>query len=202
MLLLIDNYDSFTFNLVQLFEKLGVSPVVLRNDDPSLPHLCKEPSLKGVVISPGPGGPMDSGLCLKVIEMLDPSVPVLGVCLGHQILGYFAGFPIVGARNIMHGKTSLIYHRAHPLFEGMDNPFSAVRYHSLVIAPSALEKGIGRLDVEVIATSDDQEIMGICYRDRPWMGVQFHPESILSPTGPRMVENFLEHFVRKINPTI
>ncbi len=195
MFLLIDNFDSFTFNLVQLFEKMGISPLVLRNQDPSLLKRVKDPSLKALVISPGPGGPEDSGLCLSVLSMLEKrDVPVFGVCLGHQILGYFAGYNVIRAKRIMHGKTSYISHENHYLFKGIKNPFCAVRYHSLVIEDK--ERDNDSCPLDIIARSDDGEIMGICYRDRAWMGIQFHPESILTHEGPRIIENFLTFFVK------
>jgi len=188
MFLLIDNYDSFTFNLVQLFEKLGTSPVVLRNDDKTLFEYLDKENISAVVISPGPGGPLSSGYCLDFLKKLNPNIPVLGVCLGHQILGYFAGYEIVRAKNIMHGKTSLITYKEHELFAGIENPFVATRYHSLVIG-GPREKN--PMDLDIIATSEDGEIMAIAYKDRPWMGIQFHPESILTVSGPKIIANFL-----------
>ena len=134
MFLLIDNYDSFTFNLVQVFEKIGISPLVLRNDDKRLFDIIKK-NISVLVISPGPGGPLSSGYCLEILRELPSYVPVLGVCLGHQILGYFAGYKIIRAKNIMHGKTSYINYNTHNLFLGVENPFLATRYHSLVIGP-------------------------------------------------------------------
>ena len=189
MFLLIDNYDSFTFNLVQAFQMLGVFPRVVRHDEPGLPGLAGDPELRAVLISPGPGGPEDSGLCLPFLQALPAGVPVLGICLGHQILGFFAGRSIIRAERIMHGKTSAIAHDGTGLFAHLPNPFQATRYHSLLVD----EGGDGHKghDLLIIARSETQEPMGLRYADRPWFGVQFHPESILSPEGPQLFANFL-----------
>ena len=189
MFLLIDNYDSFTYNLVQIFQKLNVFPKVFRNDDVGMFEHLKEKKLKGIILSPGPGGPLSSGLCLKLLEKIPPNMPVLGVCLGHQVLGYFAGYQIAQAKKIMHGKTSSIKFKKSPLFENMENPFIATRYHSLVISKPRVKNP---MDIEILAKSEDGEIMAIGFKDRPWYGVQFHPESILSKSGPKIIENFIK----------
>jgi anthranilate synthase component 2 len=185
MFLLIDNFDSFTFNLVQEFQKQGRDPLVLRNDEERILDLAGSGELSMVCISPGPSRPENAGLCLEFLARLPKSVPVLGVCLGHQILGHFAGAPVEIAGRIMHGKTSMVEHDGRGLFTGLPNPFEVCRYHSLlVMATPAHEK------IEVTARTDQGEVMGLRYRDRPWAGVQFHPESILTPEGPRLLANF------------
>ncbi|WP_456324267.1 anthranilate synthase component II [Desulfonauticus submarinus] len=184
MILLIDNYDSFTFNLVQVLQVLGEDPVVLRNDDKSLFELIKK--AKKILISPGPSKPENAGYCLDLLRFVDKKIPVLGVCLGHQILGYFAGAKVKPARNILHGKTSPIYFKKEEkLFNGIPSPATMTRYHSLLVYPQQVQL------LEVIAWTKEQEVMGLKYTDRPWYGVQFHPESILSEDGPKVLENFL-----------
>lgn len=187
MFLLVDNFDSFTFNLVQAFQQLGADPLVLRNDREEILELAESGKLKMVCLSPGPSNPENAGLSLEFLARLPKEIPVLGVCLGHQTLGHFAGASVVRAGRIMHGKTSMIYHNNDGLFSGLDNPFEVCRYHSLVVnvdeAPDLLE---------LTAWTDQQEVMGLRYKDRPWAGVQFHPESILTPDGPKLLKNFLE----------
>lgn len=192
MILVIDNYDSFTYNLVQYLGELGRElPVaaeiqVYRNDQITLDDIRRlQPD--GIVISPGPGTPDDAGISLAVVEQLGPTMPILGVCLGHQSIGQVFGGTIVRAAELMHGKTSLIYHNGTGVFEGLSSPFTATRYHSLVIdntnPPDALE---------VTAWLDDGTIMGVRHRDYPHIqGVQFHPESILTDCGKHLLRNFL-----------
>ncbi|WP_045215666.1 anthranilate synthase component II [Desulfonatronovibrio magnus] len=184
MILLIDNFDSFTFNLVQVLQKIGVDPVVVRNNDDFV-FEALEGKLEGVIISPGPSRPENAGLCLDFLEKLDQSIPVLGVCLGHQILGHFSGAEVKVADRIMHGKTSRVYHEQKGIFQGIPSPFEVCRYHSLLVIPGSEPK------FEVTARTRSGEVMGLQYLDRPWMGVQFHPESILTPMGPQIVENFV-----------
>ena len=185
MFLLIDNYDSFTFNLVQAFMQLGRNPVVVKNDDPALPELAKSPDLAMVCISPGPGHPRSSGFCLDFLKALSPSVPVLGVCLGHQILGHFAGARVEVGPEVMHGKQSDITHDGSGIFSGLCSPMTAGRYHSLLVraedAPDTLQ---------VTARTQTGEVMAMRFVDRPWAGVQFHPESVLTPEGMRLLANF------------
>jgi len=187
MFLLIDNFDSFTFNLVQAFQQLGADPVVYRNDRPEVLDLAAGGKLERVCISPGPSRPENAGLCLEFLKRLPKTVPVLGVCLGHQILGHHAGASVVRADRIMHGKTSLVEHRGDGLFAGLPNPVEVCRYHSLLVlaqeAPQVLR---------TTARTAEGEVMGLSYLDRPWVGVQFHPESILTPQGPTLLSNFLK----------
>ena len=184
MFLLIDNYNSFTYKLVQAFYSLGQNPVVVKNDDPRLPELARHPDLSRVCISPGPGHPENAGLCLEFLRLLDPSVPVLGVCLGHQILGAFGGARVAEAPFVMHGKCSDIVHDGTGLFRGLPNPMRAGRYHSLAVYPQD--------GAPFTATAHDAEgvVMALRYKDRPWVGVQFHPESVLTPEGVRLLGNF------------
>jgi anthranilate synthase component 2 len=190
MFLLIDNFDSFTFNLVQYFQQLGHDPVVKKNDDPEVLDLAVSGKVKLCVISPGPSRPENAGLCVEFLGKLPKETPLLGVCLGHQILGHYAGAPVVVADRIMHGKTSLITHRETGLFEGVSNPMAVCRYHSLlVLAGKTPDK------LEITAWTDENEVMGLKWKDRPWVGVQFHPESVLTPEGMRMLKNFPEKIV-------
>lgn len=192
MILVIDNYDSFTYNLVQYLGELGRElPVaqdlrVYRNDQISLDEI-KALAPDGIVISPGPGTPDDSGVSLAVIQTLGPTVPILGVCLGHQSIGQVFGGNIIRAPELMHGKTSPIYHRGQGVFAGLENPFQATRYHSLVIEPSSCPEVL-----EVTAWVEDGTIMGVQHRQYPTLqGVQFHPESILTDCGKQILRNFL-----------
>ena len=187
MFLLIDNYDSFTYNLVQAFCKLGREPLVVKNDDPGLLALAADPSLDMVCISPGPGRPEHAGQCLDFLQRLPADIPVLGVCLGHQVLGMFAGSEVVVGPVIMHGKTSDIIHDGTGLYQGVPNPMTVGRYHSLVVLADD-EHPNPRL--EVTARGPLGEVMSMRWRDRPWAGVQFHPESILTPDGLRLLANF------------
>ena len=192
MILVIDNYDSFTYNLVQYLGELGTElPVaadlrVFRNDEITLEQIAAlQPD--GIVISPGPGTPDDSGVSLAVIQALGPTIPILGVCLGHQSMGQVFGGDVVRAPELMHGKTSPIHHTGQGVFAGLANPFLATRYHSLVIdrptCPAVLD---------ITAWVDDGTIMGVQHRDYPHIqGVQFHPESILTESGLQILRNFL-----------
>lgn len=187
MFLLIDNYDSFTYNLVQAFYTLGHDPVVVQNDDPKLLELAHDPAVKMVCVSPGPGHPNQAGLCLEFLKRLEPTVPVLGVCLGHQVLGRLAGAPVEVGPCIMHGKASEIVHDGKGLFSGLPNPMRVGRYHSLVVRS---EEGRENPRFTVTARGPEGEVMALQYNDRPWVGVQFHPESILTPEGLRLLGNF------------
>lgn len=184
MILLIDNYDSFTYNLLQYLGELGEGLRVFRNDKISLEDIIKLRP-KGVVISPGPGRPKDAGISCKLIRNLYQQVPILGICLGHQCIGEVFGAKIVQARKLMHGKTSLIRHNGKTIFKGIKNPFSATRYHSLIVERQTLPKCLG-----IIAYTDDREIMGLKHRDFSLWGLQFHPESILTKEGKKILGNF------------
>jgi anthranilate synthase component 2 len=184
MFLLIDNFDSFTFNVVQTFQQQGKDPLVLKNDDPRILELAESPELKSVCISPGPSRPENAGLCLKFLERLPKETPVLGICLGHQILGHFAGAEVVVADRIMHGKTSTLQHDGKGLFAGVPESVTIGRYHSLLVKAEGVDK------LEITARSEEGEVMGLRYKDRPWFGLQFHPESVLTPEGPAMLAHF------------
>ncbi len=187
MFLLIDNYDSFTYNIVQYFQQCGRNPLVLTNDNPRIPELATSPDLEAVVLSPGPGRPENAGFCMDFLARLPHSVPVLGVCLGHQCLGLFAGCPVQRGSKVMHGKTSLIEHPGTGLYCGITSPMEIGRYHSLVVRCEDENPML-----EVTARDEDGEVMSLRYRDRPWVGVQYHPESILTPEGMRLIANFPE----------
>jgi len=185
---MIDNYDSFTYNLVQYLGELGADVDVVRNDVESLETLL-ERTAQGLVISPGPGTPDDAGVSLSCVRAFaERGVPVFGVCLGHQSIGQVFGGRIVRARSIMHGKTSTIEHDGRGVFTGLPEPFEATRYHSLVI-----EEASWPAELEITARSEDGEIMGARHRELPIEGVQFHPESILTSVGKDLLSNFLGH---------
>ncbi len=186
MILMIDNYDSFTYNLVQYFGELGADMKVFRNDALTVAdiHIMKP---EKIVISPGPGRPEDAGISVALIKELAGKVPILGVCLGHQGIGYAYGGTIIHAKRLMHGKTSMIEHDGKDLFKGLPHPFEATRYHSLVIDRATLPDCL-----QVTAwTTDDGEIMGVRHKTLPVWGVQFHPESILTKEGKNILKNFL-----------
>lgn len=186
MLLMIDNYDSFTYNLVQYFAELGEEVVVYRNDEITLDKIT-ELKPQRIVISPGPCTPNEAGVSLSVIDQFSGDIPVLGVCLGHQSIGQAFGGKVVHAKQLMHGKTSLIYHSNQGVFRNLPNPFVATRYHSLVVERATLPDCL-----EITAWTEDGEIMGLRHKTRAIEGVQFHPESILSEHGHDMLENFLK----------
>ena len=186
MILVIDNYDSFTYNLVQYLEELGASVQVYRNDAVTVEEIAaSRPS--ALVISPGPKTPDDAGVTLQAVHALSGRLPILGVCLGHQAIGQAFGGRIRRAPTLMHGKTSLIHHDGRTIFRDLPNPFEATRYHSLVVDPGSVPA-----ELEVSARTDDGVIMGLRHRRHPTEGVQFHPESILTAEGRRLLRNFLE----------
>lgn len=188
MILMIDNYDSFTYNLVQYLGELGADLKVYRNDALTIKDIARMRPEK-IVISPGPGGPAEAGISVEAIRAFAGKVPILGVCLGHQAIGYAYGGNIIRAKRLMHGKTSLIRHNQKDIFRGVDNPFEATRYHSLVV-----ERGTVPACLEITAwTQDaDKEIMGLRHKEFPLWGVQFHPESILTKAGKTILKNFLK----------
>ena len=185
MLLMIDNYDSFTYNLVQYFAELGEEVEVYRNDQIDIDGILERAPSR-LVVSPGPCSPKEAGISVEAIKQLSGKLPIRGVCLGHQSIGYAFGGEIVRAASLMHGKTSAIHHNGRELFEGLPNPFDATRYHSLVI-----ERNSFPACLEVTAWTDDGEIMGLRHRQLPLWGVQFHPESILTIAGKDLLCNFL-----------
>jgi anthranilate synthase/aminodeoxychorismate synthase-like glutamine amidotransferase len=185
MLLVIDNYDSFTYNLVQYLGELRCDPVVARNDDMTV-DLIENLAPRQIVISPGPGTPDVSGITLDVIRAFAGRIPILGVCLGHQAIGQVFGGKVVRAPYLMHGKTSPIKHDGKTIFQGLDNPFTATRYHSLIVERESLPSVL-----EISATTEDGLIMGLRHREFLCEGVQFHPESILTSGGKQLLANFL-----------
>lgn len=198
MLLVIDNYDSFTYNLVQYLGELGAEPQVVRNDAVSLDDV-ERLAPRAIVLGPGPGTPADAGVSLAVIRRFGATVPILGVCLGHQAIGEAYGGRVVRApRGVMHGKVSRVSHDASGLFEGVPNPVEVMRYHSLVVEPASLPAA---LRVTATAADDPTEIHALEHRTHPVMGVQFHPESIGTPEGMRMLRNFLSLTTRRTGET-
>ena len=186
MILVIDNYDSFTYNLVHYLNELGAETLVHRNDAISVEQaLALKP--QGVLLSPGPCTPNEAGICLDLLAAAPEDLPILGVCLGHQAIGQAFGGKVVRAAQLMHGKTSPIHHTGKGVFAGLKNPFTATRYHSLCI-----EKETAPDVLEVTAWTDDGEIMGVQHRTRPIHGVQFHPESIATECGHELLANFLD----------
>ena len=193
-LLIIDNYDSFTFNLSQAFQVLGAEVTVLRNDQVTLAeadaleptHLC---------ISPGPGRPEEAGVSMEMIAHFKGRIPILGVCLGHQSIATVFGGEVVSAKGLMHGKDSPVYHDGRGLYLGLPNPFQAGRYHSLAVPESGVPEGF-----RIASYTSDGEVMGIRHETEAVLGVQFHPESILTPQGDRLLQNFLEMDAAEVSP--
>ena len=187
MLLVIDNYDSFTYNLVQYLGELGAEPVVRRNDAITVDEIqALRPA--AIVLSPGPCTPAEAGITVPLVRRWGAEIPILGVCLGHQAIGEAYGGRVVRARRVMHGKTSRIIHDGDPLFAALPSPLEVMRYHSLVIEPSSLP---AELEVIARATDEPEEIHAVRHRSHPVWGVQFHPESVLTEGGMRLLENFL-----------
>ncbi len=186
MILVIDNYDSFTYNLVQYFGELGAEPLVRRNDEITLDEIVKL-SPERICISPGPCSPNEAGISNEVIRKLAGKYPILGVCLGHQCMGHVYGGEVVRAGRLMHGKTSPILHNGKDLFQGLPNPFEATRYHSLIVKRETFPD-----ELEITAETAEGEIMGLRHKELPLWGVQFHPESILTTHGKQLLANFLK----------
>jgi anthranilate synthase component 2 len=184
-LLVIDNYDSFTYNLVHFLGELGAEPVVYRNDKITLDQVANN-APEAIVLSPGPCTPNEAGICLSLIERFAPTMPILGVCLGHQAMGQAFGGEVIRAPSLMHGKTSRIAHTGKGLFRGLNSGFEATRYHSLIVERDTLPDAL-----EITASTDDGLIMGMQHRRYPCHGVQFHPESIASENGHAILQNFL-----------
>ena len=185
MIAMIDNYDSFTYNLVQYLAQLGGRVAVIRNDAATVADIAaRNPA--GIVISPGPGGPATAGISVPVIRHFSGRIPILGVCLGHQSIAFAFGAQIIAAQRLMHGKTSTVSGDGRHLYQGIKRPFQAMRYHSLAVARKDLPACL-----EITSASEDGEIMGIRHREHPTEGIQFHPESIMTPLGKRMLRNFL-----------
>ena len=185
MLVMIDNYDSFTYNLVQYFGELGAEITVFRNDQVTLDEIrALKPT--HIVISPGPGDPEDGGISNDVIREFGPTTPILGVCLGHQCIGFVFGGKVARAPRLVHGKTSHVYHQGKGIFNGVPSPFNATRYHSLIVEEPLPD------ELEVTAFTSQGEVMGLRHKRWPVVGVQFHPESILTDHGKRILQNFLE----------
>src|SRR6476469_8851093 len=187
MILVIDNYDSFTYNLVQYLGELGAETVVVRNDQITLDEI-EAMAPERILMSPGPCTPTEAGICVPLVKRFAGKIPLLGVCLGHQSIGEAFGGEVVRNDRIMHGKTSPIHHDGQGVFKGLGNPFEATRYHSLVIRRETFRNP----DFVVTAWTDEGEIMGVRHRTWPLHGVQFHPESFLTVEGPRLLKNFLE----------
>lgn len=185
MILVIDNYDSFTWNLVDILRRLGDEVRVVFNDGMPAQQLPMK-AAAGLLISPGPGRPKDSGISAEALQAWDEQKPFLGVCLGHQLLGEHFGMELLKGPAPVHGKTSQVYHDGKGIFDGMPNPFLAMRYHSLVLEPESLSD-----ELEICAWTKDGSIMGLRHKHRPWHGLQFHPESILTEKGERLVENWM-----------
>jgi anthranilate synthase component 2 len=186
MLLLIDNYDSFTYNLFQYLSELGQEVLVARNDKITIEEIEKLRPER-IVVSPGPSTPLRAGISNDVIRRFGPKLPLLGVCLGHQCIGHVYGGTVGRAKAVMHGKSSLVHHKGEGVLAGLPNPFSAIRYHSLAVSPEGLPDCL-----EVTAWTDDGTIMGLRHRQHPVEGVQFHPESFMTPVGKDLLKNFLK----------
>lgn len=190
---MIDNYDSFTFNLVQYIQQLGENIIVKKNNEITIDEI-KSMRPTAIILSPGPGNPTQAGISLSVVEQFYKSIPILGVCLGHQVIGQFFGGKIVKAKQPMHGKTSSINHDGKTIFKGLKNPLKVTRYHSLIIQKSSLPNCL-----KISACSEDKEIMAIRHKVYPIEGVQFHPESIMTECGLNLLQNFFKEIRREKN---
>ena len=191
MILMIDNYDSFTFNIVQYLGQMGEDVQVYRNDKITLDEIRKL-NPQAIFLSPGPCTPREAGITVDVIREFHASVPLMGICLGHQSIGYAFGGNVIRAERVMHGKVSPVHHDGKTIFAGLPNPFTAGRYHSLLLRPDTLPDCL-----EISARTAEGEIMGLRHKDYPVEGIQFHPESVLTPQGKRIIRNFLKYTGRK-----
>jgi anthranilate synthase/aminodeoxychorismate synthase-like glutamine amidotransferase len=187
MVLMIDNYDSFTFNIVQYLEQMGEKVEVYRNDKITIEEVARLKP-KAIFLSPGPCTPLEAGITVEVVREFYKAIPLMGICLGHQSIGYAFGADVVRAGRIMHGKVSPIKHDGKTIFAGLPNPFPAGRYHSLIVDSATLPDFL-----EISAQTDEGEIMGLRHKDYPVEGIQFHPESVLTPQGKRIIRNFLKY---------
>lgn len=193
MILLLDNYDSFTYNLYQYFSELDVDIKVIRNDQITIPEI-KQLRPEAIIISPGPGLPDKAGICIEVVKHFYTEVPILGVCLGHQVIGEALGGKVIPAKQIMHGKTSLVTHQGSYVFKHLSDPIEVMRYHSYVVDQETLPEGL-----EVVAHAiEDGEIMAIKHREYPLYGLQFHPESIGTLAGKQMIQNFINEIRKEL----
>ncbi|PKN04991.1 MAG: anthranilate/aminodeoxychorismate synthase component II [Deltaproteobacteria bacterium HGW-Deltaproteobacteria-9] len=193
MILMIDNYDSFTFNIVQYLGQMGEDVRVFRNDKITLEEI-NQLKPQAIFLSPGPRSPREAGITVEVVRNFYTSVPIMGICLGHQSIAFALGGEIIRAQHIMHGKTSLVRHDTKTIFAGLPNPFSAGRYHSLIVKKETLPNCL-----EISAETEEGEIMGLRHKQYPVEGIQFHPESVLTPQGKRILKNFLKMTSRKEN---
>lgn len=191
MLLMIDNYDSFTFNIVQYLSQMGQDVRVYRNDKITLAEI-DQLRPKAIFLSPGPCSPREAGITVEVVRHFYTKLPIMGICLGHQSIGFALGGEVVRAERIMHGKTSMVHHDNKTIFTGLPNPFSAGRYHSLIVKRDTLPDCL-----EISAETEEGEIMGFRHKEYPVEGIQFHPESVLTPQGKRIIKNFLKYTGRK-----
>lgn len=191
MILMIDNYDSFTYNLVQYLGQLGQKVLVRRNDETAIEEI-EALAPDAIFLSPGPCSPEEAGITVDVVRHFYRKIPILGVCLGHQAIGYAFGGCVVRADRLMHGKTSQVINDGRTIFKGLPNPMTAGRYHSLIVARDTLPSCL-----EISAETEEKEIMGLRHREYPVEGIQFHPESILTPNGKRLIKNFLDTYTRK-----
>jgi anthranilate synthase/aminodeoxychorismate synthase-like glutamine amidotransferase len=187
MILMIDNYDSFTYNLVQYLGQMGCDVSVHRNDEIAVDDILAMQDVEAIFLSPGPRSPREAGITVDVIRRFYRTIPIMGVCLGHQSIGYAFGADVVRADRIMHGKTSPIINDGRTIFTGLPNPFVAGRYHSLILKRDTLPA-----ELEITAETDEGEVMGVRHREYPLEGIQFHPESVLTPQGKRILRNFLD----------
>ncbi|MCI1591010.1 anthranilate synthase component II [Heyndrickxia oleronia] len=186
MILVIDNYDSFTYNLVQYIKQIGIEVKVVRNDQIAIGEI-ERLNPEFILLSPGPGNPDHAGICIEVVKHFFNKIPILGVCLGHQVIAQAFGGKIIKAKRPMHGKTSFISHDGQSIFEGLENSFKVTRYHSLIVEEKSLSQ-----DLDITAKSEDGEIMGIRHRQYKVEGIQFHPEAILTENGLKMIQNFFQ----------
>jgi len=191
MILMIDNYDSFTYNLVQYLGQLGEKVLVRRNDETTIEEIEKL-APDAIFLSPGPCSPEEAGISVEVVRHFHRKIPIMGVCLGHQAIGYAFGGCVIRADRLMHGKTSEVLNDGRTIFKGLPNPMTAGRYHSLIVARDTLPDCL-----EISAETEEKEIMGLRHRHYPVEGIQFHPESILTPNGKRLIRNFLDTYTRK-----